>query len=346
MPLVDPQTNGRPTLAALIARHRAAVDSPASTGEGIDVPTRFSAAALMAMDLPEPKCVVDGILTEGLNLLVSRPKLGKSWWALVVAIAIALGVPALGNVRTTQGDVLYLAMEDNRRRLKRRLAKLLAGTAAPSRLTLATEWPRIGFGGLEQIGEWMDAANEPRLVVVDTFAKVKRIGGPRSGNAYVEDYGEVAELKALADEHGVAVLAVHHVRKMMADDIVDEVSGSIGITAAADTVLILKRDRGQADASLHITGRDIDERELGMKFDPATCRWAVIGDAKALRMSDARRKVLDALRDAGKPMTPTELAKAMKDDPNNVKQFLWQLAQAGDVKSDKGKYTPLTTLTD
>lgn len=297
--------------------------------------TRFTAAQLMAMDLPEPHCVVPGIVAEGCNLLVSRPKLGKSWFAYDLAIAIASGGKFLGH-EIEQGDVLYLALEDNKRRLKNRLAKLLGDAPPPERLTLATAWPRMDEGGIEEIQKWIDAADDPRLVIVDTLAKVKKRATGQS-NAYADDYADIGQLKELADENEFAMLLIHHVRKAPSDDILDDVSGTIGITGAADTILLLKRERGQHDALLHVTGRDVDEREIGLKWDGQACKWSVLGPADQLRLSGQRMTILTTLEKHG-PLAPTEIADLLGWRVNNAKQLLHQMQKVGQVKSVDGKY--------
>ncbi|MCI0643209.1 MAG: DUF3854 domain-containing protein [Gemmataceae bacterium] len=298
--------------------------------------SRFTAAQLMEMDLPEPLCIIPGIIAEGLNLLVSRPKMGKSWMAFAICIAIARGGTVLGNVQVEQGDVLYLALEDNRRRLKNRLAKLLAGEAAPESLTLWTICPRMDEGGVEEMQKWIDAADDPKLIVVDTLAKIKK-RGTKQGDRYAEDYEDVGQLKALADDNDLSIIVNHHVRKMQGDDILDEVSGTIGITGAADTILILKRERGQHDACLHVTGRDVDEREIGLKWDAQSCQWSIMGLADTLRMSAKRQMILDTLRAEG-PASPKELAAILEWEENNVKQLLFKMRKDGQVKSNSGKY--------
>ena len=354
MPIVGQRTrttvegNGRvagPTLADHLAeRRRVHALTPVVPGEASNQ-HRFTAAELVAMDLPEPRCIVPGIVTDGLNLLVSRPKLGKSWLALKASIDIASGGTALGSLSVDQGDVLYLALEDNRRRLKSRLVKLLAGAVAPDRLTLATEWPRVDDGGMEEIQRWIDSVEKPTLIVADTLAKIRgRVA--RQGDRYSDDYTDVGELKVLADRNGIGILANHHVRKLGAYDILDEVSGTIGITAAADTILILRRERGKHDACLHVTGRDVDEREIGLKWDAATCQWSILGEAKELRMSEARQNVLNTIRQADKPLSPKELARLLGQKENNVKQLLFKMAHDGDVKSIQGKYKAITVITE
>lgn len=303
-------------------------------------PSVMTAEALMALDLPEPECIVHKLIPEGLSILVSRPKLGKSWLALALAIAISLGRFALGSLVVKQGDVLYLAMEDNARRLQSRMRKLLRGSAAPGRLTLATQWPRLDEGGYEKIREWAKAAEEPRLVVIDTLAKV-RPTKTKQADRYADDYKDVGDVQHLTEELGIAILLLHHDRKAQAEDAVDDVSGSIGITAAVDTILLLKRERGSHDACLSVHGRDIDEQELALSWDNENC-WSLMDKSvKEARMSEARLKVLECVKEHG-PITPKEVSTRLNKKENNVKQLLHSLAKAGDVKSIGGRYTAIT----
>jgi RecA-family ATPase len=240
----------------------------------------FTAAELMATKLPPLRWTVPGLLPEGVTLLSGKPKLGKSWLALGLAIAVASGGVALGTMPVNHGEVLYLALEDTRRQLQKRLEKTLAGTTAPSRLHIATEWPRMDEGGADRLGDWLAVHPDARLAVVDILKKVR----PRTSqnrSVYDVDYEALEALQRLAGEHGVAILVVHHTRKLAAADPVDEVSGSTGLSGGADGILVLKRDRGKADAYLHITGREIEEEaELALKWDTALASWSLVGDAE------------------------------------------------------------------
>jgi RecA-family ATPase len=64
-----------------------------------------NAMELIAMKLAQPRWAVDDLIPEGLTVLAGRPKLGKSWLMLGVAIAVAAGRRALGQIDVTQGDV-------------------------------------------------------------------------------------------------------------------------------------------------------------------------------------------------------------------------------------------------
>src|SRR5271165_2416969 len=130
----------------------------------------FSAAALQTMTFPPLKFILPDLLPEGATLLVSRPKFGKSWLVLDIAIATAAGRFTLGELKPSPGDVLYLALEDGPRRLQRRITKLLPTFSItwPQGLEIATEWPRADQGGLAAIEQWLTKPNKSRrLVIVD-----------------------------------------------------------------------------------------------------------------------------------------------------------------------------------
>jgi AAA domain len=191
------------------------------------IPETVTATDLMAAELPPVRWVVPGVLPEGVTLLAGKPKLGKSWLVLGMCLAVAIGGVALGTRHVEQGEVLYLALEDNRRRLQKRLGKMLGGPA-PRGLEMATTWPRLNEGGVEALGAWLLEHPEARLIAVDTLAKTRPLA--RGQNVYQEDYAALEELLPLAAEHGVAVVVVHHTRKMAAADPLDEISGSTGLT--------------------------------------------------------------------------------------------------------------------
>jgi RecA-family ATPase len=115
-----------------------------------------------------------------------------------------------------QGDVLYLALEDGPRRLQRRITKLLPSFSGswPSSFKIATEWPRADQGGLDDIEQWLRAATTPRLVTIDTLAQFRKLSNGR-GQVYADDYAAIAGLQKLAQKYDIAIIIVHHDRKLV-----------------------------------------------------------------------------------------------------------------------------------
>jgi hypothetical protein len=302
----------------------------------------LNAEKLNQMTFGPIKYVVPEYIVEGLTLFAGKPKVGKSWLLLHVAFAVAEGGLTLGNVRCEQGDVLYCALEDNPRRLQSRLTKLFgASTNWPANLDFVCEMPRLAEGGLDFIRTWIEKAGRPRLVIIDTLAMVRM---PKRGDQspYEADYAAVQELGGLALKYGVAIVLVHHLRKAEADDVFDTISGTLGLTGAPDTIMIIQRSNN--GTTLHAKGRDLIEIEKAIKFDPGTCTWAVLGEAAAIRKSTERVGIVDALQDAGaEPLGPRQIATHTGMKSVNIRQLLTKLLAEGVVKkASYGKYTLAT----
>lgn len=298
----------------------------------------ISAAALMQMDFPPINYVVPGYVTEGLTILAGAPKIGKSWMSLGLGVAIASGRPAFGSIPVDQGDVLYLALEDNARRLKRRLLKMGVSTP-PERLTLCTEWPGLDEGCVDEIGEWIASVEKPTLIVVDVLSKVRPSDGGKD-SAYDADYRVLTGLQTLAGRHGVAIVVVHHTRKMEADDPFDSVSGTRGLTGAADTVLVLKRDSGTPRTILYGRGRDVEEIETAFEFDRDSGTWRIVGAAHEIAKTDERQIILDCLRASANPLSAREISDILGKSYDAIRRTVTRMVQAGEIdRKGQGQYT-------
>jgi DNA-binding transcriptional ArsR family regulator len=302
-------------------------------------PGVFSIADLVDEELPPAKWVVPDLLPEGVTLLAGKPKMGKTWLAQGLAVAISTGGMALGIKPVEQGEVLYLALEDPKRRLHKRFKKLLTDTR-PRGLTGAIEWPSLDQGGAEQLDDWCALHPDLRLVVIDTLKKVRpQTNGQRS--VYDADYEALEVLLPVAAEHEVAFLVVHHLRKMDADDPLDTISGSTGLSAGVDGTWVLKRDRGSADAYLFVDGRDVEEPgEFALRWDAQLTSWQLLGDAEEYRIGETRAKILRALADAApEPMSPQDIAIEIEESIDNVRHTLRRMDKDGQVKKvGYGKY--------
>jgi hypothetical protein len=164
---------------------------------------------------------------------------------------------------------------------------------------------------------------------------------PRSRDVtlYEGDYAAVKELQRIASETNVAIVIVHHLRKSAAEtDPFEKVSGTLGLSGAADTVLILDRD-GQG-ATLYGRGRDIEEIETAVEFDRMTCRWRILGEAAEVRRTDERRAILSVLSKADEPMSPKEIMiEAKFTNRNALDIVLHKMTKTGEVaKAGRGLY--------
>lgn len=298
----------------------------------------WTADELMAAEFAPMRWAVDGVLAEGVNVLAGAPKFGKSWMALGLAVAVASGGRAFGRIPVDEGDALYLALEDTGRRLQGRLAKLLIEAPAPHRLVLATRWD-----GLESVEAWLVAHPGARLVVVDVLQRV-RPPMLRGESTYTADYRALEPFADLAREHNVCILVVHHTRKATGEDFVDEVSGTFGLSGAADAILVARRSRNTGAAIVKVTGRDVEERELALDFDAATGTWLLLdGPAVMHDVGDTRRALLEALA-GSEPMTPAELAKATGLDHDLVRQTVRRMDADGQLATaGKGRYRDPST---
>lgn len=299
-----------------------------------------NAAELMLMTFAPIKFVVPGIIVEGLTLLAGKPKLGKSWLLLHAAIAVARGGFTLGDTKCAEGDVLYLALEDNLRRLKSRLTKLLGGQPAPERLHFRCEMSRLTEGGLDTIKDWISKVSHPRLIIIDTLAMVRAPAKNKDQTQYDADYNAALELRTLAATHNLAVVVVHHLRKAEAEDPFDAISGTLGLSGAPDSVLVLKYDSGGSGAIvLHGRGRDLPEIEKALTFNRDNCTWMIAGELPDIRTSRGRKAVIDAMQEINAPATAKEIASYTRLKIVNVRKLLQRMIGEGEaLKSERGKY--------
>ena len=280
------------------------------------------------------KWAVEGFLPSGCTILAGSPKVGKSILALHLAIGVAIGGQVLGNIKVQQGDVLYLALEDNKRRLKERiLGSDIDENAKLNRLTLTTQVPRQHEGGIEYIEWWLEEHPHARLVIIDTLQKFrKQLSG--KGSMYAEDYECISQIKAVADKWDVPILIIHHLKKAKEqDDWLNEFSGSQGISGSADTLFALKRQRTDNRAILHRTGRDVEEKDFQMRID--RFGWVLEGDAELFTMPEWKRQILDYLKEHGQ-CTPMDLAQYLNLNINTAKGNLARLLKEGVL--DKAGY--------
>lgn len=289
-----------------------------------------SLAALQHEHFEPIKWIVPDFIPEGLTVFAGRPKIGKSWMMLGVALGVARKTEALSQF-VEQGDVLYGGLEDGKRRMHARVTKILGPDVKnwPDNFTFRYRLDPLDAGGLDAIEAWLIEHPKRRLVVIDTLGKVRGMKQLRE-EQYQYDYRLLGGLQELATRYGVAIVVIHHVRKSDADDVLDTISGTTGIAGAADNCMVLgKTAHG---VRLYVRGRDVEEQDKVVEFDPDTAIWSVLGDydehEPSNPMHGIRRSIFDLLTNSPIALTPAQIAERLGQDRGTVRKVLRRMANS------------------
>jgi len=214
--------------------------------------------------------LIDGLLYPGTYLFAGAPKIGKSFFVAQLAYHISKGLPLWG-YPVRKGTVLYLALEDDYRRLQKRLFKMFE-TDSTDNLKFAISAKQIGNGLDEQLKGFVRDNPDTRLIIIDTLQKVREVSGDKF--SYASDYDVITKLKRFTDSYGVCLLLVHHTRKQQADDKFEMISGTTGLLGSADGVWLLQKEkRTSNNATMDIIGRDQQDQRLYLTKDMERLTW-------------------------------------------------------------------------
>lgn len=288
---------------------------------------------LMDKELPAVKWSVHDLFPEGVTLLAAKAKKGKSTLMLHVGSSVSGGTMALGHFATEQSEVLFVFLEENERRLQKRMRQMMQGTRVPAGLHVVYEWPLLDHGGLEALDTYLEAHPGIGMVVIDTLEHVRAKRRIANG-LYGDDYAAVRGLQQLAGKRQVAIVAITHLRKAPADDPFDEINASMGLLSGVDNAVVMRPAQGVME--LHRRGRDYeDDTVLALKGDTKTLLWTVAGEAEEVTRSAARKEIIAALKAdakrkkaAKKPedgMLPKAIALALGKNEVTTRRLLQKL---------------------
>jgi hypothetical protein len=334
-----------PRLLATLRRSAAPVATEVEPVASSSALRPIPASEILSTEYAPLRFLVPGLIVDGLTLLAGRPKVGKSWLALCLAVAVTCGGQFLGRTASKAG-VLYLGLEDSPRRIKKRLLELNL-TTAPENLNFLFRLPRLDEMGAEALACWLTEHPEVKLVLLDVLNRI-RGSRPKRADPYQHDATEIALLQAVAQEKGIALVVMTHDRKANAEDWLERVTGTLGVAGSADTVALLERDRRSTNGRLRIVGRDLDEEpDLSLEFRNGL--WHHIGPGETLDLTLERRAILGVLPRDGDGLSPKQISLATelsgKRVPiDTVKHALPALLKAGFArKIGTGKYTAHST---
>lgn len=246
---------------------------------------------LYEMVYPGKPPIIDHFLYPGTYLFVGAPKVGKSFMMAQIAYHVSSGTP-MWNYSVRKGTVLYLALEDDYRRLQERLYRMF-GTETTPDLFFSVASKSLNEGLLEQLDSFIREHHDTGLVIIDTLQKVREAEGDTY--SYARDYDIIAGLKAFADRTGICLMLVHHTRKLKSDDNFDRISGTNGLLGAADGAFIMyKNKRSDGDATIEVSGRDQPDKKIMLSRNKETLCWELSGE-KSPEYTEPPEPVLEAI---------------------------------------------------
>ena len=232
--------------------------------------------------------LVQDLIPVGVWLCSAHPKIGKSLLMTALCRAVVTGTPFANYKLATKGPALYLDLEGKLRRAQSRQLKVRGPheDGSPDFHTFF-HFPTADQEGVAELRKAI-VAWSLKLVVIDVWVGF-RSQKHKGEDAYAYDYRSIQPLLELAAEFEITIILVHHNRKQADLDWMSETSGSTGLTGAVDGTISIKRQRGEDLATLSVSGRDVDEQELAMRFTDGL--WTVLGDAKDFFAGENRKTI-------------------------------------------------------
>ncbi|WP_302933172.1 AAA family ATPase [uncultured Ruminococcus sp.] len=214
--------------------------------------------------------VIEGLLYQGTYLFVGSPKIGKSFFMAQLAYYVSTGTP-LWDYPVKKGTVLYLALEDDYRRLQERMYRMF-GTDSTENLYFSVSSKPLGNGQTDQLSGFIREHPDTTLVIIDTLQKIREVDS--DSYSYAKDYEIINQLKQFSDSWGICLLLVHHTRKQKSSDNFDMISGTNGLLGCADGAFMLyKENRTSNKATLEISGRDQQDQKIHLIRDEEKLCW-------------------------------------------------------------------------
>ena len=260
--------------------------------------------------------VIENFLYPGVYILAGAPKIGKSFLVAQIAYHVSVGKELWGYI-VHPGTVLYLALEDDERRLQNRMFRMF-DVEGTSDLYFATHAKMIGRGLDEQLEGFIGEHRDTRLIIIDTLQKVRET--VKDAYSYANDYEVIGRLKTFAGKYGICVLLVHHTRKQPAGDSFEMISGTTGLLGCADGALLMQKEkRTSYTATLDVVGRDQPDQRLYLIKHPEHLNWELDHTENELwkQQPDALLNAVAKLVSAESPEwegSPTELSEILSQD--------------------------------
>lgn len=291
----------------------------------------FSAADLENEDLPDVEWIIDDLIPVGLSMIAGDPKEGKSFFALQMAIDKANGEKFLGKFHTQKADVLFLGLEDNRRRLKKRMKDMDLGN--PPNLFMSTKWEQQSRGGLDDLVDVLNNNSNLKLVVIDTFGHFRDDINSNNKTMYQEEVKQLRQIKSIAEEYQIAILLVHHLRKTDGKNVFEKFLGSVGVYATLDAAIGMESGKALNEKVISFNSRDAEFATFSIFREPSTCVFTADPSEKVVQ-NETVLKIIQLLEFESRPMRSKEIEIALGQEgicDNTVRSWLRKMKASGQI---------------
>ena len=283
-----------------------------------------------------------------MTILASLPKIGKSWLALQISMAVRNATEVLG-FKVKEGKVLYCAYEDNKKRIKGRF-KLMGVKAEDKKPDFVYQTLGLTEGLEEQIEDWIKETPDAQLVVIDTYYYALPQSNKRSfKERYEIDSKNLSGIHRIALDYNIAILIVHHTTKGKHDDSFNEISGSVGMQSIADTLWVISSDRKAKNKTiLEIIGRDIEAGAYQIGLD-VNCKWLNKGRPGENKESEDQLQIINTIKelDQGHGVYPRDVVAHLnltdKTEIGNLKKRMKRMLDNNELMRGQknGQYNNL-----
>lgn len=285
---------------------------------------------LMASAQDFVEWLVPDILTpDELFILGMPPRGGKSLFCLTLAKAVATGGHFLDRP-VTQGSVIYVNLEDNPTKIKQRQLAQSWGENLP------VYWlDKFKLSELDSLKELADEMPDLRLVVLDTFSRVRDDNQKESS----AELGKTLEpLQEWAKERGICILITHHTGKVNNDspsaDPFDMLRGSTSIRATCRGAIVIV----PGDSSYRLLAENgfSDRLDVSVRINADTLEWKLLGNWTPRIDGDMKTQIIDHLNLTG-DATVAEIAASLNFNAGSVSTIMSRLYRDNVVSKVAGK---------
>lgn len=283
-------------------------------------------------DIPEIRWLIkDFLASSGFFLLSAKPKTGKTFLALQMAVAVATGKPFLDHFETEKGKVLYVITQGGKRLMKDRILKVENGTKLDN-MFYQTALNPLENGGYEELTNFIEMAKNPKLIVLDMITGL--LPNHKHSN-YAAWQATTDRLNDFTLKNDICLLGVYHSKKGETDseDFFEDSIGSTGINAGISGGLMLRNTRNKNESVIQMKLRELTGGKKTLLFEDA--KWSYVAGELPNRMLD--REIYDILKEQS-GLTNSEIATATGKNRSNVYNVLKRLVDENFIYQEKGKY--------